>query len=162
MRGADMRARSKQDADSGHGGLIRRICTRAAPDAAVEPPAARGADDQMDWPRVLDRLRLVRHRWDLAILCHLDEDEARRSADLLTAVNSKAGHRKLSPQVLSVRLRALEGDGCVKHDDLARIPLHRVYYLLPPGRAMLRTLRSLEPWDEHMPDRRSGASTGHR
>lgn len=117
---------------------------------------------QMDWPRLMDRLRFARHRWDLAIASNLDEEKGRRPADLLAAINSQSAKRQLSPQVLSARLRSMESDGYVRHADLTRIPLVRVYYLLPQGRAMLRMLRSLEPWDEHMPDRRSHASTGCR
>lgn len=48
--------------------------------------------------------------------------------------------RQLSPQVLSGRLRELEQDGYVRHDDPSVMPLHRVYYLQPPGRVLITDL----------------------
>jgi DNA-binding HxlR family transcriptional regulator len=110
----------------------------------------------------MERLGVARHRWDLAVLCNLDEQEGTRPADLLAAVNGRSRPRQLSAQVLSVRLRALEHDGYVRHDDLSRIPLVRVYYLLPQGRVMLQTLHAVAPWDRQMPDRRSRAGTAGR
>lgn len=95
----------------------------------------------LDWMAVLARLGPVRHRWDLAILFNLDETAGRRPADLLAAINSQAGPgRQLSPQVLSGRLRALEHDGYVRHEDLSVMPLHRVYFLQPPGQALISDL----------------------
>jgi DNA-binding HxlR family transcriptional regulator len=95
----------------------------------------------LDWRAVLARLGPVRHRWDLAILCNLDEDTGRRPADLVEAINSQAGAgRQLSPQVLSGRLRTLEQDGYIRHEDLSVMPLHRAYYLRPRGRALLDDL----------------------
>jgi DNA-binding HxlR family transcriptional regulator len=95
----------------------------------------------LDWMAVLAQLGPVRHRWDLAILSNLDETAGRRPADLLAAINSQAGPgRQLSPQVLSGRLRALEHDGYVRHEDLSVMPLHRVYFLQPPGHALISDL----------------------
>ena len=127
---------------------------------APAPGSPHDFDSLLDWPQLLERLSVVRHRWDVAILVNLDEEQGTRSADLLAAVNSKAGDRQLSPQVLSVRMRALEHQGYVVHSDLSRIPLVRVYFLLPRGRTMLATLRGLAAWDENMPDRRSGEGGG--
>lgn len=95
----------------------------------------------LNWREVQARLSPVRHRWDLAILCNLDEAVGCRPADLLAAINSQAGAgRELSPQVLSGRLRELEQDEYIRHEDLSVMPLHRVYFLRPPGRALLDDL----------------------
>lgn len=95
----------------------------------------------LDWQQALAQLGPVRHRWDLAILCNLDPDAGCRPADILAGINarSEAG-RKLSPQVLSGRLRELEQSGYVRHEDLSVMPLHRVYYLQPPGRRLIADL----------------------
>ncbi|HEY1627964.1 MAG TPA: winged helix-turn-helix transcriptional regulator [Streptosporangiaceae bacterium] len=131
--------------------------------------------DDLDWPQLTGRLRtvvsVVRHRWDLPILANLDGEQGTRPGDLVGAVNSQAarwahllgaaggqaGQVQLSRQVLSLRLRALEGDGFVRHAEITRIPRVRLYFLLPKGRAALHSLRGLAPWDERMPDRRSSA-----
>ena len=107
-------------------------------------PAGR-QDSALDWRNLQERLDpVLRHRWDVAILVNLDEREGRRSAQLLAAINTQAaGAWQLSPQVLSVRLRALEQDGYVAHEDISRIPLTRVYRLLPPGRGLIEDLRSV-------------------
>ena len=115
--------------------------------AAGEPDAAdrdRERLQALDWRAVQARLRPVRHRWDLAILCNLDEAAGRRPADIGSAVNSQSGAaRRLSPQVLSGRLRELEQAGYIRHRDLSPMPLHRVYYLLPPGRALISDLAAI-------------------
>jgi DNA-binding HxlR family transcriptional regulator len=98
----------------------------------------------LDWRAVQARLDPVRHRWDLAILANLDEDEGCCPADLRAVINGQAGEgRRLSPQVLSGRLRELEGAGYVRHEDLTVIPLVRVYYLLPPARGLLSELSGI-------------------
>jgi DNA-binding HxlR family transcriptional regulator len=95
----------------------------------------------LDWRAVQAQLSPVRHRWDLAILCHLDGTVGCRPADLLAAINSEAEKdRQLSPQVLSGRLRELERNGYVQHEDLSVMPLHRLYYLQPPGQALISDL----------------------
>jgi DNA-binding HxlR family transcriptional regulator len=95
----------------------------------------------LDWRAIQARLGPVRHRWDLAILCHLDDTVGCRPADLLVAINSEAADgRHLSPQVLSGRLRELEQSGYVQHEDLSVMPLHRIYYLQPPGQALISDL----------------------
>ena len=95
----------------------------------------------LDWRAALTRLAPVQHRWDLAVLCNLDEATGRRPADLLTAINSQAGPgRQLSPQYLSGRLRELERDGYIRHEDLSIMPLHRVYFLQQPGQALISDL----------------------
>lgn len=105
------------------------------------PPEHDGQPRRLDWRAALAQLGPVRHRWDLAILCNLDEAGGRRPADLLAVVNSQAGPgRQLSPQVLSGRLRELERDGYIRHQDLSVMPLRRVYYLQPPGQALIRDL----------------------
>jgi DNA-binding HxlR family transcriptional regulator len=103
----------------------------------------------LDWRVVQARLGPVRRRWDLAILCNLDETTGRRPADILAAINSQAGTaHKLSPQVLSGRLRQLEHGGYIRHDDLSVMPLHRVYYLQPPGQCLLSDLAMIS-YPEH-------------
>jgi DNA-binding HxlR family transcriptional regulator len=98
----------------------------------------------LDWRAVQARLSPVRHRWDLAILCHLDHATGCRPADLLAVINSETENdRQLSPQVLSGRLRDLEQDGYVRHQDLSVMPLHRVYYLQPPGQALISDLLAI-------------------
>lgn len=112
------------------------------------PEGHEGQRRALDWREVQARLGPVRHRWDLAILCNLCEVVGCRPADILAAINSQAGaERELSPQVLSGRLRGLEQDGYIRHEDLSVIPLHRVYFLQPPGRALLDDLsRIIGPW----------------
>jgi DNA-binding HxlR family transcriptional regulator len=103
----------------------------------------------LDWRVVQARLGPVRRRWDLAILCNLDETTGRRPADILAAINIQAGTgHKLSPQVLSGRLRQLEHGGYIRHDDLSVMPLHRVYYLQPPGQGLLSDLAMIS-YPEH-------------
>jgi DNA-binding HxlR family transcriptional regulator len=95
----------------------------------------------LDWREVQVRLGPVRHRWDLAILCNLNEVVGCRPGNLLAAINVQAEPgRELSPQVLSGRLRELEQDEYIRHEDLSVIPLHRVYFLQPPGQALLDDL----------------------
>ena len=95
----------------------------------------------LDWRAVQAQLGPVRHRWDLAILCHLDGAVGCRPANLLAAINSEADNdRQLSPQILSGRLRELERNGYVRHQDLSVMPLHRLYYLQPPGQALISDL----------------------
>jgi DNA-binding HxlR family transcriptional regulator len=106
----------------------------------------------LNWREVQARLDPVRHRWDLAILCNLDEQVGCRPADLLAAIRSQSGTaRRLSPQVLSGRLRELEQDGYIRHEDLTVIPLHRVYYLQPLARRLISDLSAIlgrARWDE--------------
>lgn len=139
--------------------LLERVRWPARGDA-VDNPGRRGngrpggaeaSQDQrlaLDWRAVQARLGPVRHRWDLAILCNLDEGNGSRPADILAGINSQAATgRQLSPQVLSGRLRELERNGYIRHDDLSVMPLHRVYYLQPPGRALLSDLSKIIPPD---------------
>jgi DNA-binding HxlR family transcriptional regulator len=106
--------------------------------------ADRSQRHALDWRAVQVQLNLVTRRWDLGILCNLHEDAGRRPADLLAAINSQAGAgRQLSSQVLSGRLRELEQDGYVRHEDLSVMPLHRVYYLQPPGQVLISDLARL-------------------
>jgi DNA-binding HxlR family transcriptional regulator len=98
----------------------------------------------LDWRAAEARLWPLRHKWDLAILCNLFEDAGRRPADVLAAIRSQSGaDRQLSPQVLSVRLRELEQGGYIRHEDYSLMPLHRVYYLQPPGRALISDLATI-------------------
>jgi len=95
----------------------------------------------LDWRVVQARLSPVMHRWDLAILCHLDGSAARRPGDLLAAINSEAADgRQLSAQFLSVRLRALENSGYIRHEDESLLPHLRVYYLQQIGQALISDL----------------------
>ena len=112
-----------------------------ASDDADRADLKREVHHALDWRAVQAQLSPVRHRWDLAILCHLDDSVGCRPADLLAAINSEAENdRQLSPQVLSGRLRELERSGYVQHEDLSIMPLHRLYYLQPPGRALISDL----------------------
>jgi DNA-binding HxlR family transcriptional regulator len=95
----------------------------------------------LHWQQAQAQLGPVRHRWDLAILCNLDADVGCRPADILVGINARAeAGRKLSPQVLSGRLRELEQGGYIRHEDLSVMPLHRVYYLQPPGERLIADL----------------------
>jgi DNA-binding HxlR family transcriptional regulator len=124
----------------GRGGRDEGLA-RSRPDTQAGIRAAPGKRFALDWRQVQARLGPVRHRWDLAILCNLDENAATRPADLLAAINAQAGAgRQLSPQVLSGRLRELEQDGYLRHEDLSVIPLHRVYYLQPVGQRLIMDL----------------------
>jgi DNA-binding HxlR family transcriptional regulator len=153
------------------GGLLGRIRQRRPPAGAsrlAEPGARAGQrpEPALDWRAVQEVLEPVRPRWDLAILCNLDEQIPRRTADLLTAINTQTRsrpqaaperrvraeprehidrrrHRKLSPQVLSERVRSLEGRGYIRHQDLSRLPIVRVYILLPKGRRLIEVLSGL-------------------
>ncbi len=109
-------------------------------------PAARDGEGgrPLDWREAQAQLGPVRHRWDLGILCNLDPDAGRRPADILVAINTQAeAGRQLSPQVLSGRLRELEQGGYIRHEDLSVMPLHRVYYLKPPGQRLIADLGSI-------------------
>jgi DNA-binding HxlR family transcriptional regulator len=139
-----MQTRRRQDAvqERRRRKLLRRVRWSARGDADASEEQRRA----LDWRAVQARLGPVRHRWDLAILCNLDETAGCRPADLLAAINSQAGTgRRLSPQVLSGRLRELERNGYIRHDDLSVMPLHRVYYLQPPGLALLSDLSRIIP-----------------
>jgi DNA-binding HxlR family transcriptional regulator len=138
------------------GGLLRRVrwpvrggrdegLARPRPDTQPGIKAAPGKRRcALDWQQVQAHLGPVRHRWDLAILCNMDENAATRPAGLLAAINAQAGTgRQLSPQVLSGRLRELEQDGYVRHEDLSVIPLHRVYYLQPMGQRLIMDLSAI-------------------
>ena len=95
----------------------------------------------LDWQKAQAQLDPVRHRWDLAILCNLDVDAGCRPADILAGINAQTeAGRKLSPQVLSGRLRELRQSGYIRHEDLSVMPLHRVYYLQPPGWRLIADL----------------------
>ena len=107
-------------------------------------PTLGGQRGALDWREVQARLGPVRHRWDLAILCNLDQAAGCRPADLLAAINAQAGAgRQLSPQVLSGRLRQLEHGGYIRHEDLSLMPLHRVYYLQSPGQRLIEDLSGI-------------------
>jgi DNA-binding HxlR family transcriptional regulator len=111
---------------------------------AGDGPAAEEEEerhDMLDWKKALAQLGPVRHRWDLGILCNLDPEAGHRPADVLAAINAQAeAGRKLSPQVLSGRLRELEQGGYVRHEDLSVMPLHRVYYLQVRGQRLIADL----------------------
>lgn len=144
----------------GRGGRDEGLA-RPRPDTQPGIRAATGKRCALDWRQVQARLGPVRHRWDLAILCNLDESTGSRPADLLAAINAQAGTgRQLSPQVLSGRLRELEKEGYVRHEDLSVIPLHRVYYLQPVGQRLIMDLSGIveagrSAFDQ---DRAAGAS----
>jgi DNA-binding HxlR family transcriptional regulator len=135
-----------------HGKLRGRVRWPSRGDADDGPgrPGSGGPDGvgaskiqrpALDWRVVQARLGPVQRQWDLAILCNLDEAAGCRPAALLAAINSQAATgRQLSPQVLSGRLRKLEQGGYVRHVDLSVMPLHRVYYLQPPGQGLLSDL----------------------
>ena len=131
-------------------GLLARVrwpMRGSAGDALARPgddgPAAgnEARRGTLDWQQAQAQLGPVRHRWDLAILCNLDADDGCRPADILTGINARTeAGRKLSPQVLSGRLRELEQGGYIRHEDLSVMPLHRVYYLQPPGWRLIADL----------------------
>ena len=132
------------------GRLLARV-SRLARGSAGDSSARPGVDEPtagnearpvaLDWQQAQVQLGPVRHRWDLAILCNLDPDAGCRPADILAAINARAeAGRKLSPQVLSGRLRELEQSGYTRHEDLSVMPLHRVYYLQPPGGRLIADL----------------------
>jgi DNA-binding HxlR family transcriptional regulator len=132
-------------------GRLRRRLLMKAPWTAREGHSGVPKDDDpgtsdagsahLDWRLVQARLDPLKHKWDLAILCNLEEGSGRRPKDLLALINAQAGTaRQLSPQVLSGRLRHLEQSGYVRHVDLSVMPLHRTYYLQPPGKALIRDL----------------------
>ena len=130
------------------GGLWRwcageRAGPRAPPHGAG--PADRAAGyGELDWQKAQEQLGPVRPRWDLAILCNLDPETGRRPKDVLAAVNAQAEtERTLSPQVLSARLRCLEQDRYVRHEDTSAAPLLRVYYLLPRGARLIEGLLAI-------------------
>jgi len=132
-------------------GRLRRRLPMKAPRTAREghssvqenggPGTPDGGSAHLDWRVAQARLDPLKHKWDLAILCNLEEGSGRRPKDLLVLINAQAGtERQLSPQVLSGRLRHLEQSGYVRHVDLSIMPLHRTYYLQPPGKALIRDL----------------------
>jgi DNA-binding HxlR family transcriptional regulator len=136
---------SRRGADSGPG--------KPGSDGPDGGDASKEQRSALNWRVIQARLGPVRHRWDLAILCNLDETAGCRPADLLTAINSQAETgRQLSPQVLSGRLRDLEHGGYIRHVDLSVLPLHRVYYLQPPGQGLLSDLARITGPDHSVPE----------
>jgi EmrB/QacA subfamily drug resistance transporter len=132
-------------------GRLRRRLPMKAPWTAREGHSGVPKDDDpgtsdaggahLDWRLVQARLDPLKHKWDLAILCNLEVGSGCRPKDLLVLINAQAGtERQLSPQVLSGRLRHLEQSGYVRHVDLSVMPLHRTYYLQPPGKALIMDL----------------------
>jgi DNA-binding HxlR family transcriptional regulator len=152
------------------GGLFARVrwpARGSAGDALARPwtdgPAAgnEAPHGALDWRKAQVQLDPVRHRWDLAILCNLDADAGCRPADILAGINAQAeAGRKLSPQVLSGRLRELERGGYIRHVDLSVMPLHRVYYLQPPGRRLIADLLIIVPSAHEGPGGASGPGQG--
>jgi DNA-binding HxlR family transcriptional regulator len=132
------------------GNLLGRLPWPARPGRNGPAVSGRGGrrarDRALDWRAALVRLAPVQRRWDLAILCNLDEDTGRRPSDLVEAINKQAeAGRQLSPQVLSGRLRTLEQDGYISHLDVSVIPLVRLYYLQPPGLELVTDLARIIP-----------------
>jgi DNA-binding HxlR family transcriptional regulator len=125
--------------------LVRRAGRGSAGDADLRHagnPAARYG--KLDWQKAQEVLSPVRPRWDLAIVSNLDSETGRRPKDILAAVNAQAEtEHALSPQVLSARLRYLEQDGYVRHEDSSAAPLRRVYYLLPRGTSLIDNLLAI-------------------
>lgn len=134
-------------------GLLARVLWPGSSAAGGTPgrpgdgrPAARDGErpHALDWREAQAQLGPVRHRWDLAILCNLEPDAGCRPAEILAAINAQAeAGRQLGPQVLSSRLRELEQGGYIRHEDLSVMPLHRVYYLRPPGHRLVADLGSI-------------------
>lgn len=131
------------------GGLLARVRWSAgsAQDGPGDGrPVARDGERRcaLDWREAQVQLGPVRHRWDLAVLCNLPMDVGRRPSEILAAINAQAeAGRQLSPQVLSGRLRELEQEGYIRHSDFSIMPLHRVYYLQPPGQRLIADLGSI-------------------
>jgi DNA-binding HxlR family transcriptional regulator len=115
-------------------------------------PEAAGAGERLDWREVQERLGPVRHRWDVAILSNLDPRTGSRPADLLVAINAQATGRQLRAQVLSGRLRQLEQDGYIGHEDVSTMPLNRLYYLRGPGQRLLADLAAIFRPGDGAPD----------
>ena len=129
------------------GRMLRTLRGRHSPPGSParrvpgRPDTARKLNRALDWRAVQAQLSPVRHKWDLAILCHLDATAGARPIDLLAAINAEtAGGPQLSPQVLSGRLRELEHSGHIRHEDLSVMPLLRVFYLQPPAQALISDL----------------------
>lgn len=148
VRTVGLMRRQEESGGARADGLLERV-RRVLPGAdgrGRQPANARVARQEcaLDWRDLQERLDpVLRHRWDLAILVNLGEQDGRRPAQLLAVINAQAGGGwQLSPQVLSVRLRALEQDGYVRHEDVSRIPVTRVYRLLQPGRSLIEDLES--------------------
>jgi DNA-binding HxlR family transcriptional regulator len=127
------------------GRILGALCSRhsqpSTPARHGRVDASRKLDRALDWRAVQAQLSPVAHKWDLAILCHLDDTAGGRPTDLLAAINAEtAGGPQLSPQVLSGRLRELEHTGYIRHEDLSVMPLLRVFYLQPLGQALISDL----------------------
>ena len=125
--------------------LARWAARGPAGDTAVchagNPAARYGA---LDWQKAQQQLSPVRPRWDLAIVSNLDPKTGRRPMDILAAINAQVEtEHTLSPQVLSARLRYLEQDSYVRHEDSSAAPLRRVYYLLPRGTLLIDNLLAI-------------------
>jgi DNA-binding HxlR family transcriptional regulator len=111
------------------------------------------AGEVLDWQGLREQLDLVRRRWDLAVLVNLAVRAPCRPSELLAAINGQVTGRVLTAPVLSGRLKALERAGYVRHEEWARIPLRRVYYLQPAADRLLAELACL-------PRRRPAAMEG--
>jgi DNA-binding HxlR family transcriptional regulator len=125
--------------------LVRWAGRGSAGDTVVrhaDNPAARYAE--LDWQKAQEELSPVRPRWDLAIVSNLNPEVGRRPKDILATVNAQVEtEHTLSAQVLSARLRYLEQDGYVRHEDSSTAPLRRVYYLLPRGTLLIDNLLAI-------------------
>ena len=89
--------------------LVRR--SRHGSASATQSGERAAGYGRLDWQKTQEQLSPVRPRWDLAILSNLDPATGRRPKDVLAAINSQAETEyTLSPQVLSARLRHLEGE----------------------------------------------------
>jgi DNA-binding HxlR family transcriptional regulator len=95
------------------------------------------------WPRLLDRLDLVRRRWDLAIIANLRGGGV-RPAGLMRMINGQAGERRLTWKVLVERLDWLEGEGYVTRRQVD--PGETWYWLRPRAWRTLAALDALAAW----------------
>jgi DNA-binding HxlR family transcriptional regulator len=105
------------------------------------------------WPRLLDRLDLVRRRWDLAIIANL-RDGGIRPAGLMRMINAQASERHLTWKVLAERLDWLEGEGYVTRRQVD--PGETWYWLRPRACRTLAALDALAAWYDEPEGRARG------
>jgi len=135
------RERVRWPGHSSRGGAAER--SAASPPGLAEGRKRRLAS-AFDWPAAQRRWGIVGHKWDLGVLANLYEQDGRTPRDLRIAINSQArAKRPLLAQTLSVRLKEMEKQGLVRHEDKSEYPAVRLYFLRPPGRALAAELAGM-------------------
>lgn len=115
-------------------------------------PATSTHHDATPSPGLEEAVRRVGDRWTLLLVDAL-RPGPRRFGELQAAIDG------LAPNILSKRLKALEGDGIIAAAPYSRRPYRLEYALTASGAELAGALRLLTQWGAA---RRDGASVHHR